>query len=94
MLLGMADRHVHPNVVLKSYWTASWSDSPEPLSGRPIEARSGRLPAEAPEHCARCGAGGLQPHDASDDSGTAWRQLFFQFHCESCGAYTLFHYDD
>jgi hypothetical protein len=30
----------------------------------------------------------------SDDSGTAWRQLFFQFHCESCGAYTLFHYDD
>lgn len=90
----MADAPVHPNVVLKSYWRASVSAAPQPLQGRRIEASESRMPAEGPEHCAQCGAADLEPHDASDDSGTGWRQLFFQFRCRSCGAYSLFHYDD
>lgn len=80
--------------MLKSYWRASSSDTPQPLDGRRIEASVSRMPAEAPEHCTRCGSTDLVPHDASDDSGTGWRQLFFQFRCAACGAYSLFHYDD
>lgn len=90
----MTDVPVHPNVRLTSYWRASSSDTPQPLSGRSIDTSPGKLPAEAPQHCARCGSADIEPHDASDDSGTGWRQLFFQFRCGSCGAYTLFHYDD
>ena len=85
---------IHPNVRLVSYWRASWGDTPEDLTGVPLHEGERTGPAGCPRHCAKCGSPALAFAGATNDSGTGWRQYFFQFHCGACGAYSLFHYDD
>ena len=88
---------LHPSIALSGYWKAHILVAPSTLPGRTLNtatARS-RAPVGLLDTCGVCGPGGApQLVNATDDSGTGWRQFYFEYHCATCDAYTLYHYDD
>ena len=66
-----------------------WAETDEAITYTPSTHRY-----EAARPCGACRSPHTRCVYTDDRSGTAWIQHFFEYLCEDCGRYTLYHYDD